>query len=68
MTTKLTPADDSQLTFSEAAVMWGLCVKLRNIVLRNTQQRLHEVGEIPCTQTASAFFIKELMKQKWTEH
>lgn len=64
MTIKLTHADNSQLTFSEAAVIGGLGVKLRNVVLRNTQQRPHEVSEIPCTQTASALFVKELMEQK----
>lgn len=64
MTIKVTHADNSQLTFSEAAVIGGLGVKLRNVVLRNAQQRPHEVREIPCTQTASALFVKELMEQK----
>lgn len=54
-------ADGSRLTFSEAAVIWGLGVKFRNVVLRNTQQRLHEVREIHFTQDALAPFVKELM-------
>lgn len=68
MTLKSKYADESQLTFSEATVIWGRGVELRNVVLRNTQQRPHEVGEILCTQAASALFVKKLMGQKRRAH
>lgn len=59
---KTLSADVTQLTLtlSELALIGGLTVKLSSVVLRDTQQRPHEVRQILCTQTATALFAKQL--------
>lgn len=54
------------LTFSEAAIVWCLRVQFCNTVLRNTQQRTHEVRQLSCTQTAFAFLVKQL--HRWSDN
>lgn len=53
----------SELTFSNQTLTAGLSVQRSSVVLRNTKQSPHEVGELLCTQTASVLFVKQLKDQ-----
>lgn len=56
------------LTFSKHTLTRGLGVKCSSVVLRDAQQRPHEVRELLCTQTASALLVKQLKDHNQLEH
>lgn len=51
------------LTFSKLALVGSHSIQLSSVVLRDTQQRPHELRQLLCTQAAPALFVKQLQSK-----